>query len=294
MVEEIQAKSILIPTKAPSHWFGVKYIMNIYKGCQHGCIYCDSRSECYQIKDFDSILVKINSVELLRKELSRKRVKGTIGTGAMSDPYIPIERNYRLIRNSLKAISEFKYPVHITTKSNLILRDTDILQEINKIYASVAITITTADNILARKLEPLVTSPLERFKTIGTLSTLGINVGITMMPILPFIEDNEDNILKIVDMANAYGVKYIYPFFGVTLRDRQRDYYYLKLNEFFPGVMEKYQVKYRNDYSCKINNYERIKYIFYERCARYGISTKMPYFNTQMTATQISFLDNIN
>ena len=120
MIKEIEAKTILNKSKQPSGWFGVVYGMNIYRGCQHDCIYCDSRSECYHIEKFDDIIVKINAPELLRKEIAKKRIRGTIGTGAMSDPYIPVEKEYKLMRQCLEIIAEYKYPVHICTKSNLI------------------------------------------------------------------------------------------------------------------------------------------------------------------------------
>lgn len=290
MVSEVDAKSILITYKNPSSWFGVKYGMNIYRGCQHGCIYCDSRSECYQIDKFEDIIVKKNAVELLKKELSRKRIKGTIGTGAMSDPYIPIENQYKMTQKALQVIADNRYPVHITTKSNLILRDIDILEEINNIYASVAITITTADNLLAQKIEPAAPVSSDRFKAIGILSTLGINVGITMMPILPFMEDSEKNIIEIIKKANEYGAKFIYPSFGMTLRDRQRDYYYSKLDEIFPGMRNKYEKKFGSFYGCKANNVNKLKKIFDEACGKYGISTKMPTYEKKISDVQLSFL----
>ncbi|MBC2580041.1 radical SAM protein [Clostridium sp. DJ247] len=290
MVREVNAKTILITSKNPTAWFGVKYVMNIYRGCQHGCIYCDSRSECYRIDDFEDIIIKINAVELLKKELSRKRVKGTIGTGAMSDPYMPIENKYKLTQKALKVIADNKYPVHIITKSNLVLRDVDILQEINNIYASVAITITTADDLLARKVEPWVCASSDRFKAIGILSTLGICVGITMMPILPFIQDNEKNIIEIIKMAKEYGAKFICPSFGMTLRDRQREYYYSRLDELFPGIRNKYEKKFGNNYGCNANNVVKLKNTFYESCEKYGISTKMPSYEKKLSEVQLSFL----
>lgn len=290
MVSEVDAKSILLTYKNPSAWFGVKYGINIYRGCQHGCIYCDSRSECYQIDKFEDIIVKINAVELLKKELSRKRIKGTIGTGAMSDPYIPIENQYKLTQKALQVIADNRYPVHITTKSNLILRDIEILQEINNVYASVAITITAADDLLAQKIEPAAPVSSDRFKAIGILSTIGINVGITMMPILPFIEDSEKNVVEIIKKANEYGAKFIYPLFGVTLRDRQREYYYSKLDELFPGIRNKYEKKFGSLYLCKTNNMNKLKNIFDETCEKYGISTKMPSYDKKISDVQLSFL----
>jgi len=155
LIKEIDAKVLLSPNKKPSGWFGTNYLFNIYRGCEHRCIYCDSRSLCYKIENFDELIVKRNAIELLRKELKGKRKKGTIGTGSMSDPYTISEKKYSLTRGCLEAIAEYNFPVHITTKSNLILRDIDLLEEINKTYASVAITITTTNDALAKKLNPL-------------------------------------------------------------------------------------------------------------------------------------------
>src|SRR3989339_474673 len=132
MIKEIEAKTILSTSKHPSSWFGAKYIMNIYRGCEHKCIYCDSRSECYRIENFDDVIVKINAATLLKSEIRKKRVKGTISTGAMSDPYTLAEKDYKLTSQSLEIIAENRFPVHITTKSNMVLRDIESLIEINK------------------------------------------------------------------------------------------------------------------------------------------------------------------
>lgn len=292
MVKEVQAKSLLVTCKKPSMWFGVKYNFNIYRGCEFQCIYCDSRSECYGIEDFSDLIVKANAIELLRKELSSKRKKGTVGTGSMGDPYTISEKKYCLTRKALEVIAEFRYPVHITTKSNLVLRDIEVLEEINKVYASVSITLTTTYDDLARKIEPFAPSPTDRLKALGVLSTLGICTSITMMPVLPYIEDNEGNIVDIVRLANDYGVKHIVPCLGMTLRDRQRAYYYKKLDEFFPGLRQKYEKRFGTNYNCSVNNSKKLRDVFYEACNKYGISTKMPSYESKISAIQLSFLDN--
>lgn len=291
MINEINAKSILSTNKNPSAWFGVKYIMNIYRGCQHGCIYCDSRSECYHIENFDNLTVKINAVELLKKEISRKRKRETIGTGSMSDPYIPIEKKYRLTEGALKIIADNRFPLNITTKSNLILRDINIIQDISKIDAIVSFTITTWDDELAAKIEPFAPSPSDRFKAMGILSLLGIRVGVLIMPILPFIEDNKQNIIEIIKRAHDAGAKFIYPSFGMTLRDRQREYYYKMLDKHFPGMKEKYIKKFGDRYSCGANNYKSLKAVFYENCNKYDISTKMPSYSNKLNSVQLSFFE---
>lgn len=291
MLQEIEAKTILSVNKQPSAWFGAVYLMNIYRGCEHGCIYCDSRSECYRIANFQDVLVKVNAPKLLKAELRKKRKKGTIGTGAMSDPYTPAERKYKLTEEALKLIAEHRFPLHITTKSNLILRDIDILQEISRIYASVAFTLTTVDDNLARKIEPGAPLPSERLKAMGILSTLGISAGVTMMPILPFIEDNEENILGIVKAAKYYGAEFIYPYIGMTLRDRQREYYYDKLDLLFPGLKEKYHKRFGTRYSCLGNNVRRLYDILREACKKEGISTKMPSYANKVSSMQLSLLE---
>lgn len=294
MVKEITAKSLLSRNLNPDQWFGTDYLFNIYRGCEHHCIYCDSRSLCYQIENFDSLTVKINSKHLLEKELKNKRKKGLLGTGSMSDPYTLSEKKYELTRGCLEIIADYDYPVHITTKSNLILRDIDLLQEINKNYASAAITITTCDDKLAKILEPAAPCPSDRFKTLGVLSKLDICTSITMMPILPFIEDTEENIKNIIIKADYYGVKHIIPWLGMSLRDRQRDYYYKCLDLNFPGMRKKYEENFRNNYICSCEHYKKLSYILKELCDKYNISLQMPYYKKRVTEVQLNFFNDLN
>jgi DNA repair photolyase len=291
MIKEINAKRILSYNKNPASWFGVKYNMNLYRGCEHQCIYCDSRSECYQIENFNDVLVKVNGVDLLRKELMKKRKKETIGTGSMSDPYTFAEKKYQLMRKALEVIAEHGFPVNIVTKSNLVLRDVEILQDINRIYASVVLTITTSDDDLAKKLEPYAPSPTDRLNALGILSTLGICTSIIITPVLPFIEDNQSNILSIIEKAKDQGVKHIIAWFGMTLRDRQRAYYYNKLDQHFPGLRHKYEKKFGNRYSCSASNVQKLNYVYNELCEKYGISTDMPSYEKKKSELQLSFLD---
>ena len=212
----------------------------------------------------------------------------------MSDPYTKSEKDYLLTRGCLEVISEYNYPIHITTKSNLILRDVDLLTEINKIYASVAMTITTIDDNLARIIEPGAPSSTDRLKALGILSSIGITTSITMMPILPFLEDTEKNILDIVNKADYYGVKYIVPWLGMSLRDRQRDYYYKALDRNFPGVREKYERSYGDRYSCSVRNSKRLWNALYEACSKYNIALKMPNYDEKISSVQLSlFKDTI-
>ena len=291
MIKEITAKTLLSSSKYPDPWFGVKYTMNLYRGCQHQCLYCDSRSECYQIEDFADILVKTNAIGLLKKELSSKRARGTIGLGSMNDCYMPLEERYRLTRQALELIARHRFPVHIITKSDLVLRDKDLLAEIGKIYAAVSFTITTADDELAAKLEPGAPSPSRRYQAIKTLSDQGIYTGITLMPVLPFIEDNEENILAIVDRAREAGAKYIIASFGMTMRDRQRAYYYGKLDRLFPGLRERYEKRFGDQYSCGALSAGKLETVSREACARYGIATRMTQYAMQTSQLQLGLFD---
>jgi DNA repair photolyase len=283
MIKEIQAKTLLARVKGPDDCFGLYYNMNLYRGCQHQCIYCDSRSECYQIEDFDhDVLVKANAIELLRRELAGKRVVGTIGTGSMNDPYMPLEKDIRLTRRALEVIAESGFPVHVITKSDLVVRDMDLLEEISrKTYAAVTFTITTADDSLSKKLEPGAPVSSRRLAALQALSLRGILTGITLMPVLPFIEDTEENIHAIVSMGEAAGARYILPAFGMTLRDRQRAYYYDKLDLLFPGLRARYEKTYGERYYAPARNARRLGQVFTELCESLGIATKMPVFAPQ-------------
>ena len=288
MIKEIQAKVLLSRVKQPDTWFGLKYNMNLYRGCQHRCIYCDSRSECYRIANFDGeILVKVNAIELLRKELAAKRVKGTIGTGSMNDPYMPLEKNQNLTGRALAVIAEFRFPVHVVTKSDLVLKDLDTLCRINQVFAAVSFTITTADDALAKKLEPGAPLVSKRFEAMRTLAEHNIYTGITMMPILPFIQDTEENIAQIVRQAHQHGAAYIIPWFGMSLRDKQRAYYYARLEKLFPGTKEKYQKRFGDQYHCPAGNAKRLARVFNELCAQYGIATGMKRYAPE-SGTQLS------
>ena len=281
MIKEITAKTLLNPVQQPDTWFGLKYNMNLYRGCQHQCIYCDSRSECYQIENFSDVLVKANAVDLLRNELARKRVKGTIGTGSMNDPYMPLEAKRNLTGQALQVMAEFRFPVHIITKSDLVLKDLDTIQEINRVYAAVSFTVTTADDELGMKLEPGAPRVSARFAAMSELAAHDILTGVTLMPVLPFIEDNIENIRSIVERAQQNGASYIIPSFGMTLRDRQRDYYYNKLDRSFPGLRGQYERRFGNQYYCPANNSTSLEDEFRDLCENYGIATRMPQFSTQ-------------
>ncbi|MBB6714004.1 SPL family radical SAM protein [Clostridium gasigenes] len=278
-MEHIDAKTIISQYIENNQWFGINYNMNIYKGCCHGCIYCDSRSSCYGIEDFDRVRAKDNAVEIIRKELRGKRKKGVVGTGAMSDPYNPFEKRERLTRGALKQINNFNFGVAIATKSSLITRDIDILKKIKE-HSPVLIkmTITTLDDELCSKIEPNVSLSSERFNAIKELSDNGIYTGVLLMPILPFINDDEENIIGIVKKAHECGAKFIFAYgMGVTLRENQRQHYYEKLIELFPEekLAKKYIEIYENRYEYQSINSKTLWQCFKRECEKYNMLYKM-------------------
>lgn len=279
MLKPIKAKTILSSRTKPDPWFGCKYTINIYRGCPHQCIYCDSRSECYQIEDFTQTLYKSNTVERLKDELPRKRTKGVICFGSMSDTYNPYEKKLRLSRSALEVIHQYKFPIHIITKSDLIIRDLNLIKAISQeSYAAVSFTITTADDKLAKKVEPGAPSPSLRFKAMKTLAQNGIYTGITMMPVLPFIEDKPEQIKQLLEQAKKHQAQYILPWFGMTLRDRQRTYYYKKLDLLFPGISAKYKQRYRSNYGAESPRSQELNLILKKFCQKNQISTKMKHY----------------
>ena len=275
-MEFIKAKTILTKVKGGSEWYGVDYNMNLYRGCSHGCIYCDSRSDCYHIENFDTVKGKENMMQILENELSKKRVKGVVGIGAMSDTYNPMEIKYQQTRGALQLISKYSFGVSIDTKSDLILRDIDLLKEINsKNNVIIKFTITTPDDKLSKIIEPNVCVSSKRLEAIKILNDNGIFTGIMMNPVLPFITDKEEDIKKLVRLASEYGAKFIHTYMGMTLRENQRVYYFDKLDDKFPGVKEKYIKNYGDRYNCLVPNYKQLYKVFTDECDKYGISYKM-------------------
>ncbi|MCL2200936.1 MAG: radical SAM protein [Oscillospiraceae bacterium] len=272
----IPAKNIVIKTKRPAEWFGTDYNMNIYRGCSHGCIYCDSRSTCYGNTEFDKIKVKEDALRIIRDDLRRKVRSGVVGTGAMSDPYNPLERKLKLTRNALELINAYQFGAAIVTKSALVTRDADILQDIKRHSpVIVKLTITTDDDGLSQKIEPNAPCSSSRFAALKELSARGIYCGVLMMPILPFISDTEDSITGIVRLAKEAGAKFIYPAFGMTLRDGNREYYYQKLDELYPSLKEKYISRYGLRYNCTSPNAKKLWEAFVSECEKQEIIYSM-------------------
>jgi DNA repair photolyase len=243
--------------------------MNISRGCIHGCIYCDARSKCYHIDhEFEDVEIKINAPKLLEEGIKKKRKKCVIGTGAMSDPYIPIPENLDNIRACLEIIEKYGFGLAIQTKSDLILRDIELLKRINNnAKCIVEITLTTYDERLCKIIEPNVSTTKERFGVLKIMRDNDIQTIVWLSPILPFINDTEENLTGILNYcieAKVYGI--ICFGMGVTLREGDREYFYKNLDKHFPGIKEKYQRRYGNSYILTSGNNKELMEIFNRTC----------------------------
>ena len=274
-MEYIPAKTIVYHDKSKD-WFAGDYKMNIYKGCDHGCIYCDSRSDCYQVENFDTIRAKQNALTIIRDDLRRKIKPGVVVTGAASDPYNRFEEELCLSRHALELINAYGFGAGIATKSPLVARDGDILADITS-HSPVIIkmTITCADDELCRKIEPHVAPSSQRFAALRTLADKGLYTGILMMPLLPGLTDNADNVRAIIHQAKAAGARFIYPAFGLTMRSGQREYLYRQLDRLFPGMREQYQKRYGERYYCPSPQAKKLHAIFVKDCDELGLLHRM-------------------
>ena len=287
----VQVKGILSPKNG----------MNLYRGCSHGCIYCDSRSKCYHMEhEFEDIEVKENAIELLEHALKHKRQRCMIGTGSMTDPYIPLELELGYVRKALSLIYEYGFGFTVITKSNRILRDIDLLQRINeKTKCVVQMTLTTYDEELCKKLEPNVSSTRERFETLKILRDAGIPTVVWLSPILPFINDTVENIAGILDMcieAKVYGILCFG--MGLTLREGNREYFYKQLDRHFPHMKEQYMRRYGNQYVIDSPNNDSLMKLFHQICSKNGIVhnneqifSYLHTFEEKQTTQQLSLWD---
>lgn len=253
------------------------YGMNVYRGCTHGCIYCDSRSSCYQFTHlFEDVEVKQNAPELLEKELKSKRRKCMIGTGSMSDPYMHCEEKLLLTRKCLEIILKYGFGAAVLTKSDRILRDIDLLDEINRSAKCVVqMTLTTYDDNLCRIVEPNVCNTKRRIQVLEEMRERGIPTVVWLTPILPFLNDTEENIAAILEECVRVGVKGIVCYnMGLTLRDGDREYYYAALDKYFPGMKEKYRKRYGNAYELLSPNAGNLMKLLYGICSKNEILSK--------------------
>lgn len=276
-MEYIPAKHILHRSKS-TDWFGTDHTMNLYRGCCHGCIYCDSRSDCYHISDFDRVCAKEDALRILRDDLARKIRPAYISLGSMSDAYNPFEKELCLTRRALALIEAYQCGAAIATKSDLIVRDADILCSIQRAAPAVCMfTITTSDDALAARLEPYAPPPSRRLEALAALSARGLFTGVLLMPVLPFLEDSEENICAVVERAAQAGARFVYAGFGVTLRGSQRAYFYDRLEHEFPGagLAERYAKRYGDRYWCTVPRARALWEVFSRRCRELGLLYEM-------------------
>ena len=247
--------------------------MNLYRGCSHGCIYCDSRSKVYGMKhEFEDIEVKENALQLLKRELM-KRPKSMIGTGAMTDPYIPLENRLKFVRKSLELIDRYGFGFTCITKSDLVLRDLDLLKKINSnTKAVVQMTLTTFDDELCAILEPNVCNTSRRIEVLNILKDEEIPTVVWLCPILPYINDTTENINSILDSCIDADVKGIICYgIGLTLREGNREYFYEKLDHHFPGLKDRYVKEFGNSYSIPSPNSGELMSLFIKKTSQNGI-----------------------
>ena len=260
----VQAKSILSQSNG----------MNMYRGCSHGCIYCDARSKCYQMNHaFEDIAVKENAIELLELEFRKKRRRCMIGTGAMSDPYMHIEKELEYTRRFLELADQYGFGVTLLTKSDMILRDMDLLERINKkTKCVVQMTLTTFDEDLCKMVEPNVCTTKRRYEVLKECQRRGIPTVVWMCPILPYLNDTEENVNGLMEYCRDAGVYGIINFgFGLTLREGNREYYYEHLDRHFPGLKQKYIKEFGNAYELPSPEAKKLWHFFVQKCKDYGI-----------------------
>lgn len=248
--------------------------MNLYRGCTHGCIYCDSRSKCYHMEHaFEDVEIKENAIDLLENTLKRKRLKCMLSTGSMTDPYLPLEDEFSSVRKALSLAYKYGFGFTLITKSNRVLRDLDLLKAINdKTKCVVQMTLTTYDEDLCKKIEPNVSTTKERVEALKKLNEAGIPTVVWLCPILPFINDTEENIKGILNYcieAKVYGV--ICFGMGLTLREGNREYFYSQLDQSFPNIKDKYIQTYGMQYQINSPNHTTLMKLFHQLCEDNGI-----------------------
>ena len=248
--------------------------MNLYRGCTHGCIYCDSRSKCYHMEHaFEDVEIKENAIDLLENTLKRKRLKCMLSTGSMTDPYLPLEDEFSSVRKALSLAYKYGFGFTLITKSNRVLKDLDLLKAINdKTKCVVQMTLTTYDEDLCKKIEPNVSTTKERVEALKKLNEAGIPTVVWLCPILPFIDDTEENIKGILNYcieAKVYGV--ICFGMGLTLREGNREYFYNQLDQSFPNIKDKYIQTYGMQYQINSPNHTTLMKLFHQLCEDNGI-----------------------
>ena len=295
-MQTVPAKTIVTRNKNTA-WFGCEYNMNIYRGCCHGCLYCDSRSDCYRVEHFDTVRMKENALRIVRDDLARRVKTGMVATGAMSDPYNPFEKQQKLTRHAMELLEAYGFGAAIATKSDLVVRDIDVLQGIQAASPVLCkITITTPDDALAAKIEPHAPSSSRRFKALEALAKAGLFCGVLLMPVLPYITDTKESITEIVKQATECGAKFVYPSLGVTMRTGQREYFLQELDKAFPGAeyAKQYRSRFGGRYHCASPQARSLWAVFVEECKKTGLLYEMrdivAGYKQGYERTQLSFL----
>ncbi|WRS28922.1 radical SAM protein [Oscillospiraceae bacterium MB08-C2-2] len=270
----IPARQIVTRVSHSQGFYSSDYNMNIYRGCCHGCIYCDSRSSCYRIENFDLVRAKENALGIIERELASKKKPGLICTGSMSDPYNPFETQMELTRGALKLVEKYGFGISIFTKGTLVTRDIDLLTRIAaQATVSIRITITTADDSLCSRIEPHSPPSSQRFEAINELSGAGLFAGLTAAPLLPFINDSVENVEALAALAIRHKAQFFHMMPGVTLRDEQREYFYKMLDRHFPGLRGRYQETFGQRYYCSSPNSRKLYSALKKALAGSGIPT---------------------
>lgn len=272
-MEYFTAKTVLaLPPDVET--YGIDYVANLYRGCNLGCVYCDGHSDCYKMKNFNVVSAKKDALAILENELAHKRKKGIVALGTLSDCYNPHEKETELTRGALQLLDKYGFGVSVETKSDLVVRDIDVLCSIAKHSpAVVKFSVCTPYDDLSRKLEPKANPPRRRFAALRKLSDAGLFTGICLTPVLPFITDDSASILSLIESAAQVGCKFAYAgeAFGVTLRDSQRAYFLNKIEKAFPGMKEKYEKAYPDAYLCVSPNNDSLLRAFADKCDSLGL-----------------------
>ncbi len=298
-MEYIDAKKIVINADHVNwDYLAFEYVMNIYWGCSHGCIYCYARSDYYDKignlgGNFDCVRAKRDALRIIRDDLRRKVKTGVVFTGGMSDPYNPMEGELKLTRNALELINAFEFGASIITKSDMVVRDTDILLDIKKHSpASVNFSITCSDDEQGLRLEPFVATSTKRFEAIKHLAQNGIHTGVLIDPLVPYITDTKENVVELVKKAKYYGASYIYLSTQVTMSQGQREYFYMEAEKHYPGIADTYSERYKEYYYCRSPHAKRLIQIFAEECQKQNIIFDMRVANQLVRSPyKISVLD---
>jgi len=298
-MELIDAKRILTPVRSNRNYLYFNYVMNIYWGCNHGCIYCYARSNYYDKigklnGNFDQIRAKKDALLLIRNDLRRQSKTGVVFTAGMSDPYNHEEKEHKLTRNALELINAFEFGICIITKNDLVTRDSDILLDIRKNSATtVNFSITSADDEVSKKLEPFASTTTDRFKAIEFLAKKGIVTGVMIDPVIPFITDKVENVRTMVKKAKDHGARYIHFSPQVTMSDGQREYFYCNAEKNYPGITSKYTKRYKEYYYCRPSNTKKLRDTFVNECAKEGIICRMKIANESILKNYTSSLFGI-